>query len=56
VGSGLLVAVTCLTGKGERVGVAGAGLVRLAGGQQGFPGAVERLGFAAAAAGPLKQF
>jgi len=40
VGSGLLVAVTRLTGAGERGGVPGAGLVRLAGGQQGFPSAL----------------
>jgi hypothetical protein len=55
VSAGLLVAVTRLSGEGERGGVASASLVRLAGGQQGFPGAVERLGFPAAAAGRLEQ-
>src|SRR6516164_3616610 len=47
----LQVAVPGLAGEGERAGVAGAGLVRLAGSEQGLPGAVERLGFPVAAAG-----
>ena len=54
-GSGLLVAVTCLTRKAERGGVAGAGLVWLAGAQQGFSSAVKRLGFPSAAAGCLEE-
>src|ERR1700733_12360198 len=48
VGAGLLVTVAGLAGQGERGGVAGAGLLVLAGGQQGFPGTVECLGLAAA--------
>ena len=50
MGAGLLVAFPGPAGHGERGGVTGVGPARLAGGQPGFPGADECLGFAAGVA------
>src|SRR6516165_2086800 len=55
VGAGLLVAVAGAAGQGERGGVLVAGLAGLAGGQQGLPGAVERVGFPVAVTNLLAQ-
>lgn len=55
VGTGLLVTLPRPAGHGERGGVARVGLPRLAGGQQGFPGTEQRLGFAAGVTDLLAQ-
>lgn len=55
LGAGLLVAVAGAAGQGERSGVPVVCLAGLAGGQQGFPRPVERLGFPAGVADVLVQ-
>ena len=54
--TGLRALVTGLAGEGERIAVQIASASGLAGGEQGFPGAVECLGFAVAVADLPEQF
>jgi hypothetical protein len=55
MGAGLLVEVPAAASKGERSGEAVLGPGWLAGGEQGCPGTVERLGLAAAVADVPQQ-
>src|SRR5690242_8516455 len=50
VGPGLLVVVPAPTSQGQRGRVTGAGLIGAPGGEECFPGTIERLGMAAAVA------